>query len=384
MYFRNKIYLTIFALVFFQILIPSRAASNVCDQFNVMRSHAFVECLTIESRYVSEKEVLKRVKLGKIFVTTGGFNPQFYPTEAIFSVAQARNSENKVYIDSWLSTEIAKLGTKLKRSNYYLIHPDQDSISFGENSQSRLVLGLANIYAVYPDRKIHSLLVSTYLALDKLPLVKVNSSVTNKNFLLPAYTYRNVNAPKVNSGRSLDPNHEATLAASYLAVSKSGVLSKSDSQKARNKAKSYFYAGLDLAIKDKCLALADEPTYIDKCDTRYNAFWMNWMLVVQQDVGNPSTLTILRNQFQVMKSQIDSFSTKRVYPFGYSGVYPDPVEPISLLSAVASFGSRTDFLIFVRRLNQYYSENSRYSSSWPITFLYPYSNQNLNRKLDQR
>jgi hypothetical protein len=85
-----------------------------------------------------------------------------------------------------------------------------------------------------------------------------------------------------------------------------------------------------------------------------------------------------------MKSQIDSFSTKRVYPFGYSGVYPDPVEPISLLSAVASFGSKTDFLIFARRLNQYYSENSRYSSSWLITFLYPNSNQNLNRKLDQR
>jgi hypothetical protein len=369
---RKILLLALIQLLLCQTILPATAGTRACDQKSVSKSNLFVECLTEESINIATNEILKRLKLGKTFNNTGGFNPKFYPAETLLEVVKARNSVNNGFVDSWLETEIKRLRTEIRNTNYFLIHPTSGSQRvFGENSQARLVLGLANIYAIYPNKDIENLLVNTYFALNSLPLIVVNSTVTNNSFRLPAYIYENPIKPKANSGRTLDPNHEATLAAAYLQVSRSGVLSKSDSAQALKNAKNYFYAGLDLVIEDKCLALADQPTFIDSCDTRYNAFWLHWMLVAQPYLGNPSTLITLRNQYYVMKKQITNFSTLREYPFRYNGKYPDPVEPITLLNSVAKFGSKSEFLNFVSKLNHYYLQNSKYSSAWPTTFLMP-------------
>lgn len=372
-----KIWSITLKLAFVQILIcqnliAASADSIGCDQRIAVKSNLFVDCLTLESKNIAVIEIVKRIKLGNAFNNTGGFNPQFYPAELLLEVIKARNSENKIFVDSWLESEIKTLKNDIRKTNYFLIHPNSgNQMKFGENSQSRLVLALANAYSIYPNTDIRDLLVGTYSALKSLPLITVNSTITNNKFRLPAYIYKNPNNPRADSGRSLDPNHEATLAAAYLQVSRSGVLSKRDSMQALNIAKNYFYAGLDLTIRNKCLALADQPNFIDSCDTRYNAFWLHYMLDVQPYLGNSSSLNILRNQYYVMKRHISTFSTLREYPFKYKGKYPNPVEPVTLLNAVAKFGSKSEFSHFVSELNHYYLDNSENSSNWPMTFLLP-------------
>jgi hypothetical protein len=373
MNFRSKIFLLfLIQLILFQSVTLAIADSKACDQTQSTSPNSYLQCLTKESRSIVENEIFRRVKSGQIFTNTGGFDPRYYPTEALLSVVKARNLANKDYYNVWLKKEIDGLANKLKKTNYFLIHPSSGKERvFGENSQSRLVHGLVNIYSIFPNKEIGNLLVSTYAALDSLPLVTVQSSLTGKYFHLPAYLYENPTKPKPISGRTLDPNHEATLADSYLQVSKSGLLSKSESIKALKKSKSYFYAGLDLAIKNRCLALADQPTFIDACDTRYNAFWLHWMLKAQPYLGNSKTLTILRNQYQVMTREVTKFSTKRVYPLPYRGKYPDQVEPMTLLNSVANFGTESQFLSYIDSLNDYLVLNSENSSTWPITFLLP-------------
>jgi hypothetical protein len=98
--------------------------------------------------------------------------------------------------------------------------------------------------------------------------------------------YRDIRAPQAISGRSLDPNHDATLAAAYCLISDAKILDKAASDRAKTMAGYYFSAALDLAKSGSCLPLADQPDYINSCDTRYNAFWMYWMLKMQPELGS--------------------------------------------------------------------------------------------------
>jgi hypothetical protein len=183
--------------------------------------------------------------------------------------------------------------------------------------------------------------------------------------------YSDTWAPKAISGRSLDPNHEATLAAAYWMISNSKILDKAASDRAKNMARYYFSAALDLAKSGNCLPLADQPDYINSCGTRYNAFWMYWMLKMQPELGSSISLGQLRDQYGVMSKNIKNFASERVYPLKNRGIYPDPVEIITLLPAVQQFASKYDLEKYIHRVNAYYKFNSKNSLDWPITYLLP-------------
>jgi hypothetical protein len=317
--------------------------------------------------------MLKRIKNGTISKEIGGFNPAYYPSELLWSISKIEGLDQSGNLRKYRLFYTKNLHDELKKSNFFLLHPKihASDKQFGENTQSRLVLGLANLLKVTNSPLVKELVSKTFLALDSLPKLNVTSSVTKRKYKLPAYLYRNTRTPEAISGRSLDPNHEATLAAAYWMISDSKILDKVASNRAKAMAKYYFFAALDLAKSGRCLPLADQPDYIDSCDTRYNAFWMYWMLKMQPELGSSISLDQLRGQYRVMSKNIKNFTSERIYPLKYQGIYPDPVEIITLLPAVQQFGSEYDLNKYIYRANAYYNFNSKKSPDWPITYLLP-------------
>jgi hypothetical protein len=376
--------LIFFVLSVFGLIIVFIANANTFQSHSnqlEQKSEVIIESqLNPLTQEIIRSEVLRRIKAGKIYREIGGYSPIHYPSELIVAVIKARHSEDDEDLNIWINSEIDNLRLSLEKYNYYHVWPGHSKTqTFGENTQTRLVLGLAEIYDLLPSQRTQTLLIESYFALKNLPELKVRSSVTGKIYLLPSYSYINTSKPKVDSYRTLDPNHDATLAAAYWKTAMSGALSLRDSTIAKKKAKEYFLAALDLTDSrahrlteiNGCLPLADQLIFKNSCDTRYNAFWLHWMLKMQDSLGNKESLSLLRGAYKATRSKLLSFQTYRTYPFVLRGNQPDPVEATTSLIAVARFEGYQVNQDFVKKLNIFFQSNSNRADKWPITYLFP-------------
>jgi len=314
-----------------------------------------------------------RMSKNLIFSNIGGFDGEFYPAESLLALFRYSNlTKNKTGL-KLVSNFGSQLNQKLSKSNFYLIWPKRnksDSETFGENSQGRLVLALAQLYRESNISIFKSTLHEAFLALTKLPLISTQSTITHKMYRLPAYAFKNTKDPEAISGRTLDPNHDATLAAAYFYAAQTTALSSLEKVSALKLADYYFRASLDLA-SSKCLPLADQKIWRSACDTRYNSFWIYWTNKLQRSLGDEGSEGKIRAQYEVLSQFSKRFQTQGVYPVEYKGPYLNPAEAFSLFGVTAKYGSYEEFKTWQKNLNAWILANGNGSESWPIGMLFP-------------
>ena len=329
-------------------------------------------CLSKKSKEIIYKEIKDRLNLNTIMLKIGGFDGRYYPAEVILTISRYQRYNFKDYSKT-LSTLLQNMEIQLNKENSYLTWPHDAGNTthvFGENTQGRLVLASAQLYQETKIPSLKNIVTRTYFALSKLPDVKVYSKTTNKSYYLPAYSYRTPIRPELISGRTLDPNHEATLAAAYFYASQTDALSPGQRSLAVKRARYYFHVSFAL-VDSNCLPLADQPGWITACDTRYNAFWIYWVSKLQKYLGNSETERQMMWQESVLSKYSRDFKTHRVYPNEYTGPYLDPIEPFTLAGAVARYASSNEWASWIETLDSWIFTNRDKSNSWPIGLLIP-------------
>lgn len=271
----------------------------------------------------------------------------------------------------WALAELLRIGHQLDANEGYLIWPTQidNKPTFGELAQSRLVLSLALIYRATGNANAKQYAMIAFAALERLPLINVTSSITGKTYRLPSYVFHDVRNPVAISGRDLDPNHDAFLAAAYYAMGVFVLDDQAASAQALAKADGYLSAALDMANSGRCLPLADHPAYRNDCDTRYNGTWSAMLEIVVRSGPPREAIRLIDTQFVFARPAILNFETRRTYPEAYVGPYPDPVEPLLWLPSAARNFSADELRAFGDKINQLIETGN--SSAWPSGHLYP-------------
>jgi hypothetical protein len=272
---------------------------------------------------------------------------------------------------NWAVGQLDLLRKRFEADSWFLIWPDQISgqPTFGELDQARLVISMALIYRGTGNAIAKEIAVSTFTALERLPLTKVTSSKTGRSYRLPFWAYHDVNNPIAISGRALDPNHEAVLAATYTVMGRYLIDDPAKAAAALSKAGDYLLAALDLAGGDKCLPLADTTEYRDVCDTRYNGYWGFMLELTVRHGASNTAIRAIDDQFAYSRPAIIAFETRRTYPTLVTGPYPDPVEPLLWMPSAARNLSTDEFHALVQRTNEMIVGST--PSGWPRGNLYP-------------
>jgi hypothetical protein len=328
-------------------------------------------CLSQSAVKKIHDEYALRIQDGTILAPNSGFDPRYYPGEVLASVIAIAGDTGDQAMMTWADSRLDEMQQRLMASNGFLIWPDEIDAqpTFGELAQSRLVLSMALIYKGTSKMAARSIALLAFEALGRIPLADVQSSVTGKAYHLPYYALHDVDHPTAVSGRSLDPNHDAALAAAYTAMASFVLGDQAAADAATAKADGYLAAATDLATSTNCLPLADLPEYRDACDTRYNGFWSFLLEVVDRDRPQSGAAQVADNQFLFARDALRSFVTHRVYPERLDGPYPDPVEPILWFPTAARGLARADFQAFVIKTNELILKGD--PSKWPRGSLYP-------------
>lgn len=327
-------------------------------------------CLSAEAKMRLAAEYTRRISDGSIMKPNGGFDPRYYPGEVIASVWALGIDVSDPRLIAWSEVQLAEIQGRLAMANGYLLWPDliDGKPVFGELAQSRLVLSLGLIYRATGNERAGSLAVEAFTALDRLPRETVTSSVSGRSYQLPNYAYHDVEAPRGLSQRTLDPNHDAALAAAYLIMADHVLQDSEAVVAARQKGLGYLAAAVDLVTPTTCLPLADALEYQATCDTRYNGYWSFLLeLVGQQELASARAAVDI--QFAFVRPHIVSFQTQRSYPEKFSGPYPDPVEPVLWLTSAARNLPTADFHQFTQQTNALIEHGMM--SAWPGGNLYP-------------
>lgn len=349
-------------------------SAQPCSQNEVSSGRlSIANCLSARSKKILITEYKRRIDAKSLMIPQGGFDPRYYPAEVIASVYALGLDAGDTQLVKWGRDELDHLDNMLQSHNGYLKWPiDIDGeVTFGELAQSRVVFSLGLINARSPSEVTRRLIKNAYLALDRLPRVEVYSSFTSNKYLLPSYAFHNVVSPTAISFRSLDPNHDAALAAAY-SIAADTIQGTAENQYANQMARYYFNAALDMANNSTCLPLADQPEYRNDCDTRYNGFWLALMIYTSQKLKMNNADLLLNHQYSVIRAWSKQFYTSRTYPNEYTGPYPDPVEPLLLGVAVAKFDDQTAWKQYLDKLNAMIEGSSNSSiEAWPAGWLYP-------------
>lgn len=355
-------------------LLKEQSTAPHCSQQDISSGlKSIATCFSIGSKRALASEYWRRIQDNTIMLPQGGFDPRHYPAEVIASVHALGLDMEDLRLLNWATSELDALDQKISISNGFLIWPTEveGAPTFGELAQSRLVFSLALIHEKSPSMKTKRMILMAFNALNKMPRIKVRSTFTGESYLLPPYAFHNPQAPLAISTRSLDPNHDAALAATYAIVADSVLENELDIIEAKKTAHEYYVAAMDLASPSKCLPLADQPEYRTDCDTRYNSFWLSLMLFSSQRLLINDADSSLNEQYLIIKKWSQNFQTSRTYPSEYTGYYYDPVEPILLATAVARFDNVSSWNAHVSHIDSMFKEGGVSMSKWPVGWLYP-------------
>ncbi len=349
-------------------------ANAACSQNAVAGNQVVVAaCPSNAARQILRAEYSRRIAAGSILEPTGGFDPRFYPAEVLASVQSLAADSNDTALAAWVVREIDALDQRLAASAGLLIWPVMidGQPTFGSNSQTRLVLSLALMHRHQPNEAILRAALRAWRALDTLPRVQVFSPRSQRSYSLPPYTFHDIAVPRAISSRALDPNQDAALALTYALVADRLAPTDQEAAEARLKAQHYFEAARDLANLTGCLPLADQPEYLEACDTRYNGFWLALMMKTAQLLNDHSADSILAHQYRLMRPWWQSGRTSRVYPQPYTGPYSDPVELLLLRAAVAAFDDIASWQMFIDMADAVVATEPTSPMLWPAGWLYP-------------
>ncbi|MFM6853956.1 MAG: hypothetical protein ACKOUM_07725, partial [Sphingopyxis sp.] len=328
-------------------------------------------CLSVAVRERLRAEYSARIADGSILQLHGGFDPRHYPGEVIASVMAVAQDSDDAALMLWSQQRLADIHAALAAHNGYHMWPDavDGQPTFGELAQARLVLSLALIYGATGDVHAREGAVLAFSALDHMPRLPVTSSITGARYELPAYAYHDIANPVAISGRTLDPNHDAVLAAAYGVMSSRVLTDPSQIAGARDRGAHYLAAATDMAFAGRCLPLADMPEYINACDTRYNGFWAFMLEIAARAMPQGNAIRAIDEQARFAGPPAEAFQTSRTYPQNYAGAYPDPVEPLTLMGSVRRTMTSANATLFVDRANALMATQDM--ANWPRGNLYP-------------
>lgn len=328
-------------------------------------------CMSDAGRQRIRGLLLSAIADGTIMQLHGGFDPRHYPGEVIATAMGVAEDTGDGALMAWAQAEILRVRDRIAASQGVLIWPQQidGAPTFGELAQARLVLSMALIYRATRNDAARETAVNAFNALQRFPRLPVRSSITGRTYTLPAYAFHNPANPTAISGRTLDPNHDAVLAAAYAVMATHVLTDPVQAQAAAQEADHFHAAAEDMAHAGRCLPLADDPVYVNACDTRYNGYWGFSLETYAAMRPASSARRTIDVQFAYARAALNAFQTSRTYPAVLNGDYPDPVEPLAFWGALRRNMSATEVGVFVQRTNALIENGPL--SDWPRGNLYP-------------
>jgi len=233
--------------------------------------------------------------------------------------------------------------------------PFQDLGRYSSNTMARLSLGFYMGYLATGDPAWLEYSERVAGALMTLPEANVVSTFSGASYQLPYYVYQS--PTEAASGRTLDPNQDASLALLFTLLA-----NDSSSRLFRNAAVversvRYLAAAMAMLHDDTCWPLADQDGYRDVCDSLYN-WWTLYQLNWANQVSPNTELThLLSTQYQILRSDLLAGNTRRIYPSVYNGPLTNPTELWLALPPALQYGSIGDARRIVELIGQQAENN---------------------------
>lgn len=322
-----------------------------------------------------QDRALRRIDNGTILNPNGGFDPRHYPGEVILSTLALGTEFSDQRLTTWSFAQVDSIRQSLAANNGFWIEPpradwpNQVLPVFGQLSQARLLLSLSYIYARTRYAAAREAALLAYSGLQRMPRSLIASRVTGRQYLLTHYQYENTSNPVALTARELSPNHDAVIAAAYLAAATFVLEGQDEISRALDQLNIFKAAAVDLASPDRCLPLDGHPDYLNACDTRYNGYWASSLAIILSLRSDDSVRQALEGQRAYVRQALLGFQTNRTYPTPFQGNYPDPVEPVLFWPNLTLFLSADEARTYVSRTNSLIE--SQDASRWPSGNLYP-------------
>jgi hypothetical protein len=222
----------------------------------------------------------------------------------------------------------------------------------GKNSNVRLALGYYAAFKASGDPRYLKDFDRSLVFFDRLPRGETTSSVTGRRFILPVHVFVGFEMPKAESGVSIDPNQDASVALAYtLAFHEPASIFFLNSA-VGERARENLAAALDMIREDGFLPLSDEPKWRDKCDTAYS-----WWTLYQAHLANgfwqdQSAARKIQAAYDYLRPAVAAGRTMRVYPMTYDGPAKNPAEFWLALPVAAAYGRSHDIEAIYGVLNR--------------------------------
>ena len=185
----------------------------------------------------------------------------------------------------------------------------------GSNTQARFALAYWLAYRATGDLRYLRAAEASHAALAAAPEVEVVSSATGARFQLPAYVYRLVDgALVVDSGRTLDPNQDATLSllAALLHATPASVHHGAPGLAAERDR--HLSALLEMLRPDRCVPAADQPAHLGRCDSLYGWWTLFQASVLDRLVTSPELHAAVERQYGLYRVYTLERTSVRSYP----------------------------------------------------------------------
>jgi hypothetical protein len=242
----------------------------------------------------------------------GVFNRNALPTEGLAPLwAAAMSSQD----DSLLTLARKQLDHTLGQLSKGILFLPGATKQIGSNVQMRLAMGF---WQAYKETHEANYLKAAEVSADIIftaPHIAVKSKFTGRTYVLPAYIYAfDSDVLKATSGRSLDPNQDATLAvmAHILATEPTSIFFKSKTLLSLRD--QYIAATLDMFSLPRCLPIADQDGFRDDCDSLYGWFAIYQMAVLNRSLKAPKITEAIRHQYAFYSPITLGGRSQRVFP----------------------------------------------------------------------
>jgi hypothetical protein len=268
------------------------------------------------------------------------FNINALPTEGLSALWAAGFTRSD---DVALAISQLQLDRIMSRLITNILPLNAASRQFGSNMQIRLALGFWMAYKETGDIRYLVQADRSAAIVFNAPRVVAISSYSGKSYLLPAYVYSFSEADVFPaSGRTLDPNQEATLALMaqlLLLTPNSSFYRDTVLYKLRD---DFINAALDMMTLPRCLPTADQDAVRVGCDTTYGWVTIFQLSAINRTLKDPRLALAIQNQYKFYSQITLKGMEERTYPTRLTAPLTLPRDPLFALMVAHELGEISD------------------------------------------
>lgn len=245
----------------------------------------------------------------------GEYDFNFFPTEGLSPLWSAYAMTGRVEYGALARAHVEDAISRYKDAIFIWPTTDSTVRMVGSNSQARYALGLLLAYIETSNAQyMHEAVRAAEVVLFSEHLL-VKSSFSGRNYNLPCYVYT-AEGPILQpaSGRTMDPNQDATLALLahlLLTIPESKYY---QAMEIKNKRDEYLAAAVDLLSLERCVPVADQDSVRDGCDTLYGWFAIYQIALINEVIKSDAIKRMIENQYKYHSAYTLNKVSTRVFP----------------------------------------------------------------------